>query len=171
MQVYKAYFKIIKKNLIPISVYFVVFVGVSLLISASVMGQTDSAFNPTKSKIAIFNGDSGAPLTQGLVDYLGANTRVVNIDDDTQSIQDALFYGNADYILRIPSGFAQGFMSGEAPRLEKTTAASTPAGVSLDIMVEKYLNIANFYLDNLPGVSQRESAANVANDLLSSAYV
>jgi ABC-2 type transport system permease protein len=94
MQVFNAYYKVIRKHIFAIMVYFAAFIVVSVIISASVVGQTDSVFTPNKTRIAVFNEDSDAVLTEGIVDYLNANARVVQLKDEPESIQDALFYGD-----------------------------------------------------------------------------
>jgi hypothetical protein len=56
--------------LFSIGIYFLVFILLSIILSFTVVDQTTSAFDPSKSKIAVFNEDGDSPLTQGLIGYL-----------------------------------------------------------------------------------------------------
>jgi ABC-2 type transport system permease protein len=171
MQVYRAYFKVIKKHSPILLVYFIAFALTSLIITAVISGQTSSDFTAVKSKIAVFNEDGDAPLSAGLAAYLTENARLVSIQDDPESIRDALFYGDADCILRIPAGFSEEFMRGGASKLQQTTSASTYAGISLHLLIEKYLNIAEFYRENVPGMEAGQIVRNVEHDLRAGADV
>jgi ABC-2 type transport system permease protein len=164
MQVFKVYFQVIRKHLPSIAVYFLAFVITAVIISSTLSGQTESAFSATKSKIAVFN-DDGAALSVGIADFLSENAQVKEVRDDTESIQDALFFGDVDYILRIPSGFSESFMRGEAAPLQKTTAGSQTAAVSIDLLLSQYLRIAGFYRDNVPGIGQAEIVQNMVQDM------
>ena len=170
MQVFKVYFKVIRKHLPTIGVYFIAFAITAGVISASMSGQTASAFSATKSKIAVFN-DDGAALSMGIADFLSENAQVKELHDDTESIQDALFFGDVDYVLRIPAGFSESFMQGNDMPLQKTTAGSQTAAVRIDMLLSQYLRIAGFYRDNVPGIGEAEIVLNTALDMGKSADV
>jgi ABC-2 type transport system permease protein len=166
MQVFKAYFKIIRKRLPSILIYFVIFVGVSMIITSMVGNRGAAAFVQTKTKIAFFNEDGASPLASGLKDYLAANAAFADIGDDRQSIQDALFNGNIEYALRVPAGFTQGFLSDTGgAKLQKTAASGSTGSVTIDLLIDRYLGIAQLYSRNEPGISAGQIAANVQKDL------
>jgi ABC-2 type transport system permease protein len=164
MQVFKAYFQVIRKHLPSLAVYFLAFAITAAVISSTMSGQTASAFSATRSNIAVFN-DDGAALSVGIQDFLSENAQVKEIRDDTESIQDALFFGDVEYVLRIPRGFSESFMNGEELPLQKTTAASQTAAVSIDMLLGQYLRLAGFYRDNLPGIGQDAIVQSVAGDM------
>lgn len=167
MQVFKTYFKIIKKNSMSLIIYFIVFAAVSIMITSAIQNQTNSAFATIKNRIAIFSEEKqDSPVVDGLIQYLSENAQIVNLADGAESIQDALFYNNVDYVLRIPNGFTDSVISGNnSVQLEKTTAASTAAGMSIDLLVNKYLNLTGFYLKNMPGISLSDAVSHVSKDL------
>lgn len=167
MQVFKTYFKIIKKNFISIIIYFVVFAAVSVMITASIQSQTNAAFSATKKRIAIFNEENqDSSIINGLMQYLSENAQIVNLADGAESIQDALFYNNVDYVLRIPNGFTDSLTSGNnSVQLERTTTASSAAGMSIDLLINKCLNLTRFYLKNMPGISVSDAVSHVSKDL------
>jgi ABC-2 type transport system permease protein len=167
MQVFKAYFRIIKRHRLPILIYLIVFVSLSVIISSMMSGLgAPAAFSETKYDIALFNDDAGAALTDGLVQYIGGSAQLVQVGRAAQDVQDALFYGRADGVVTIPQGFAQRFMSGEpGAQVEKIAAAGTPASIYLDFLINRYLNTAALYAKNMPAATQADIAAYVAADL------
>jgi ABC-2 type transport system permease protein len=170
MQVFKAYFKIIKKRSPSILLYFVIFVLVSMLITTMMGNRGTTAFSESKSNIAFFNDDGGSPLTDGLKKYLSNNAVFMDIRDDESSIEDALFGESISYVLRIPAGFTQSFLSGSGGiSLQKTSASASTSSVYMDIMVERYLNMAQLYLKNAPGMTEEQIAENVSRDLANQA--
>lgn len=166
MQVFKAYFKIMLRHKVSLLIYLGIFFVVSVLISSSMKGQTSAQFSQVKANLAIINKDGDTALTKGLIDYLSQNAVIVPVKDNTQDIQDSLFYGNADFILRIPKGFTSDFMSGDKDiSVSKTTTALSAASVNIDIMINKYLNLAELYKDNVPGIKAEVISSNVLHDL------
>jgi ABC-2 type transport system permease protein len=172
MQVFKAYFQVMKKHLMLIMIYLIVFVVLSAIISGIISGQSAPAsFFETKYNIALFNDDGNAPLAQGLKQYIENNAQLVEIGGGEQEIQDALFYGRADCVVTIPQGFAEDFMNGNSPQIENMAAAGMPASVYMDFMVNKYLNMAALYAKSMPGATQADIADYVVADLEKTAAV
>lgn len=172
MPVFNAYFKVIKKNLVSISIYFFVFIGMALMfVNLYGAGQPKAVFSATKTNIAFF-AEEDTPLAGGLKQSLTESANIVLLSDDTESIQDALFHQKIAYVLRIPAGFSDDFISGrdEIP-LQKTSRPMDPGGVSVDMTVGKYLNLSRFYLQNVPGITASEVAENVLRDLSTSVDV
>jgi ABC-2 type transport system permease protein len=171
MQVYKAYFKIIRKRLPSLLIYISIFMLIVVIITQQLSG-IGAAFAESKSKIAVFNEDAGAPISDGLMRYLAANATLVDVGDDEQSVQDALFCGNIAYALRIPEGFSQALAGGGAAvSLEKTEASGSTDAVYANFLVERYLNIAQIYTKNTKGMPAAEIAAHIGDDLESEADV
>ena len=172
MQAFNAYFKIIRKRAASLLIYFVVFVGVAILVtSAFTSSAPNSYFLPTKPNITVFNEDGNSPLVQGLKDYLGQNATLVDLPDEKQEIEDALFYGRIAYVLRIPSGFTQSFFDGGGVTVENTAASGSTSGVFMDLLVNKYLDTAALYAKNIPGATEAQIADNTQKDLALSVAV
>lgn len=172
MPVFNAYFKVIKKNFASILIYFVVFMTMAVVfLSVGGSSQAPAAFSSTKTNIALF-AEEDSPLISGLKESLSKGTNIVPISDTTESIQDALFFSKIDYVLRIPAGFTEDFLSGsDALTLQKTARPMNPGSISVDLLVDKYLNLSRLYLQNAPGTTPSEVAANVLRDLNVSADV
>jgi hypothetical protein len=166
MPVFNAYFKVIKKNLASILIYFFVFMALALMfLNLFGAGRPNALFSATKTNMVFFSGED-SPLVSGLKQSLEKTANIVPMDDDAESIQDALFHNKIAYVLRVPAGFTEDFISrrDEIP-LKKTSRPMDPGAVSVDLMVDKYLNIARLYLQNVPGIKAQEVADNVLGDL------
>jgi ABC-2 type transport system permease protein len=171
MQVFKAYFKIMRSHKISILIYFSLFLFIAVLVSSAVGGGA-AAFAETKSNVAVVNMDKGAALSDGLEAYIRENANVVAVSSDGQGVQDALFSGNVSYVLRIPAGFARSFLGGSAAEsLQRTAASGTTSGVYMDFLVNRYLNMASLYAKNAPGMDAAEIVKGVNTDLANRADV
>jgi ABC-2 type transport system permease protein len=170
MSVCKAYKKVIIKNLPSLLIYFLAFFLVAIIFVSSGGTKTTAVFSATKSRVAVFSEEQSA-LTDGLKSYLSSNAQVVAIEDDTQKIQDALFFGQLDSVLRIPAGFTESLLGGGGVSLKETAGASSTSGVAVNLLVNKYLSLAAMYAKNVPGISQEEIVKDVARDLQASADV
>ncbi|NLB42553.1 MAG: ABC transporter permease [Clostridiales bacterium] len=164
MQVYKAVFKIIEKNLSQIMIYIVVFVTVALGLSTVGTNPTDMDFTESKVSIAFINYDGNA-LSEGLKDYLSHSANMIDIPDEPDKLQDALFFREIEYIVRVPKRFSDNMMKGEAVQIEKTAVSGTISEVYLDNIINKYVNTAKTYAVNMEGLSDAQLVQFVENDL------
>ncbi len=172
MQVFKAYFKIIKKHIMEMIMYFMIFVTVAMIITNALGNQTAGTFTETKTSIALFNDDEDTVLVSGLKKYLSESAGIVDIKDDNDSIQDALFFEKIKCVLRVPKGFTERFMSGSGETAIQSTFGRVSAGtVNVELLVNKYLGTASLYAKNIPGISQNDIVKNVERDLTQSAVV
>jgi ABC-2 type transport system permease protein len=172
MQVFSAYFKVVWKRKASLLIYLIVFIGVSMIITGELKQHSGSSFAETKSNVAILNHDGDSELVRGLCDNLTAKADIVTIPDNSEGIQDALFYGNVDYVLVIPEGFADSFLKGDGTvSLQRTAGAQSTSGISSDLLVNRYLNLAELYLANSKNISEHELVQNVSRDLSNSVSV
>ncbi len=171
MQVYKAYFKIMKQNLPAISIYVGIFLLITVMLTYFYSEKISSGFIQSKSNIAFINDDQGT-LTEGLRDYLNQNANIVNIPNNQESLQDALFFGKIECIIKVPTGFSQSFLSGKKDvQIEKTTVQNSVSSVHLDFLINRYLSTVNLYAENLPGISNSGLIGYVKNDVDQSSKV
>lgn len=166
MSVFKAYFKIIRRNMGMLLMYLGIFVAVSMIITGELRGRAITDFAQARVDIAVLNEDGNEALAGGLAAYIGENATLVKVDDSSQAVQDALFYGNINYALRIPAGFSKAFMQGDGSvSLQKVASSGLDTGVSADFMVERYLRLAQLHAAGQPGATQQEIAEAVAKDI------
>ena len=165
MQVFKAYFKIIKKNLPMLILYLVIFLSVAIGITASNRTLEMTSFSTAKSDLALINDDKGSDLSKGLVTYIEQNANLVDVGEDTEKLKDALFYEKIDYILRIPEGFSQAFMAGNDVQLEQTKGIDQTAGIQLEMLLNRFLNTASLYARHGNNLTQAEVIEKTIKDL------
>jgi len=165
MIIFKTYFKIIKKLSLPLSIYIVVFLALS--IAFSYIGNSNNAdtFTQSKTRVAFINEGETSVLIQGLKDYLGGHSTYVDIENRTDKLQDALFFRDAEYILRIPAGFTNNFMTGKAVTVDKTVVSGSVSSIYTDILINKYFNTARLYVNNSKEISQEELVGQIKKDL------
>jgi len=165
MIIFKTYFKIIKKQSLQLSIYVVVFLSLAILFTYLGNDNSIETFTQSKAKVAFINEDSDTVLTQGLKDYLADHSVFVELDNNTEALQDALFFREVEYIAKIPAGFTNEFMSGKPVAIDKTMISGTVSGIYTDILINKYLNSAALYVKNLKNISQEELVKNLKKDL------
>ncbi len=159
MKVFKVYFKIIRSNLPMLSIYIVIFMLFAVILSMYGGGSSTNTFTEVKNRVMIINHDDSTPLTDGIKDYLGEKSIIVPTAKDEYAIKDALFYEDAAYILTIPEGFSEDFLTGEHKlSLGKMAVPNSQAGVQLDMLIEKYLNNFNLYVE-AKGIIPTDEAA------------
>jgi ABC-2 type transporter. len=171
MQVYKAFFKVIKKNRGLLLIYLVVFMVLALLLTNTYNPPQDTDFSKVKVNIAFINDDNDSLLVAGLKIYLSENANLVDLPDEPQKLQDALFFRQVEYILRVPDGFTEAMLSGREVQLEKTIVPDSTSNVYMDLLINKYLNTAQTYTTYMPGLSQAELTQYLDKDLAEQSQV
>ncbi len=165
MTIFKTYFKIIKKQSLSLSIYIVVFL--SLSIAFTYIGNSNNAdtFTQSKTRVAFINEGEPSVLIQGLKDYLRGHSTYVDIENKTDKLQDALFFRDAEYILKIPVDFTKNFMAGKSVTVDKTVVSGSVSSIYTDILINKYLKTARLYVSNSKELSQEELVGQIKKDL------
>ncbi|ERI93705.1 ABC-2 type transporter [Clostridiales bacterium oral taxon 876 str. F0540] len=165
MQVYKAFFKIILKNLNQIMIYIVVFISLAIALANTNSRPVNTNFTDTKVNIAFINNDTDSVFVKGFKDYLGNNVNFVDVPDETQKLQDALFFRQVEYIVRVPKGFTEEMLKGNAVQLEKTIVPKSTSSIYIDSIINKYLNTAKLYTGSMENLSQEQLVNYINKDL------
>ncbi|WZL80926.1 ABC transporter permease [Vallitaleaceae bacterium 9-2] len=145
MPVFKLCMRIIKHNLPALGIYLIIFLGISAIFATNMSKEEDPAFSQSKIPMTIIS-EEDSPLIQGLTEHLSHVAEFVDIDDETEAIQDALYFREVIYILRIPSDFTQNFMQGNFQTMEKTVIEDATNAYYIDLAIEQYLNTARLYV-------------------------
>lgn len=161
MTVFKTFWKVVKKYKGTIILYTVMLVVFGAINMAA--GSNDSQYMDSKPGVFIVNGDEGSPLADNLVAYLEKNCEIADIKGDEESIDDAVFYRDVNYVIYIPDGYGNGVMAGENPALEVKSAGDYRGGLA-EMMVQRYVRIQNVYAANL---ETEEAVAEAVNANLS----
>lgn len=146
MTVFKTFLKVLnryKGMVILYTVMLIVFGGLNMKSN----NQTTD-FIATKPSVLIINNDENVGLTKGLIDYINENSDVKNIENNDDSINDALFYREVNYIIYIPENFRKDILSGKNPEILVKSTGDYQANLA-EMMVEKYVKLANVYIKGL----------------------
>jgi len=171
MQVFRAYFKVMRASAGTIAIYIVIFLGLSAAFSFAEAPREAGGFAQTRTPIAVINRDGDAPLAQGLAGYLADTGRVVPYPDDPEKLQDALFFRNVEYIAIIPAGFSADFLSGRDCAVQKVTVPGSISSRYVDMRIDKYLSTARLRYMYGGDQSQEQLAADIRADLAPEAPV
>jgi len=138
-------------------------------ITQEIKAETD-IFSRNKRDIAFFSAEN-TPLIDGLKHELEKVANFIDLPDETEALQDALFFRNVSYIVRIPEGFTERFMKGEDVRIEKTVVPLSFSSVYIDMSIDNYLNTARLYLNHYGDISQETLVEFLKSDLSAEAAV
>ena len=172
MQVFKAYFKIIRKNLPSMSIYLGIFLFFIYLLTFYMTSGSASDFTANRVRLAIVQEDGDNPLSQDLAEFLAGQSQIIPLEDNAESRQDALFFRQIDYILRIPQGFGRSIQEGKYDvELIKTVVPDSTSAVQTDLLISRYINTAALYIDSVPGLAVPDLLRNLRSDLARQADV
>lgn len=171
MKVFSTCCKVMRRHWAALSIYLVIFLTLSVVMTSFSSQQQTSSFSQTKTKVAVLNRDGEASLAQSLADYVADNTELVELPDEKEALQDALFFQAVDYILTIPQGYSSAFMSDAALSLEVHKIPNSAAGFYTDMLIDRYLNAARIYKTALPNMSTEELSTAIKADLAAQSNV
>lgn len=145
MTVFKTTLKIAKKYKFTILLYamiLVVFTGFNLTTS-----DNSTNFIETKADVLIINNDDSL-LSLDLVNYFDKNANIIDVKNNKQAINDALFYRAVNYIIYIPENFGKQFIDGLDPKIEIKATGDYLASYA-NMQLERYMKVAKIYLNNV----------------------
>lgn len=145
MTVFKTALKIAKKYKFTILLYamiLVVFTGFNLTTS-----DNSTNFIETKADVLIINNDDSL-LSLDLVNYFDKNANIIDVKNNKQAINDALFYRAVNYIIYIPENFGKQFIDGLDPKIEIKATGDYLSSYA-NMQLERYMKVAKIYLNNV----------------------
>ena len=172
MQVFKVALRIFIKHpaYIAIYVFWIAFMGVFIGMNSA--STPDAEFSATRPDIAIIDRDK-SDLSFGLSDFLAQHSSVVDIDDNTVALQDAIAQNRVQYIIIIPEGFDSNFSdasknSTSFPALETVSSYESVAAHMMDSLVDEYLSTAQIYFASTAAASSEEALSYVQDNMAQS---
>ncbi len=146
MTVFKTFLKIVNKykwSIIMYTVILVAFGGFNMQTS-----EQQTSFVASKPDVLIINKDEEIGITKNLVDYIKENSNIIEVKDNDEAINDALFYRDVNYIIYIPENYRQEFLNGENPKIEIKSTGDYKAAFA-EMMLERYIKVANTYRESI----------------------
>lgn len=144
MTVFKAFLKVLNKCKVPIIIYTVILVFFSAFNMQT--SEKSVSFTASKPNILIVNKEKEEGITKSFINYLNKNSNVISIASSEEKIDDALFYRDVSYVIYVPEDFSEEIISGKTPEIKVKNVGDYGASLA-NMMVERYLKIANVYSD------------------------
>ena len=114
MQVFNAFFKILRSKLGIAAIYLVLFIMLSVAMTYS--DSTADMFEQERLSVCVFDED-GTPESRALIDLIGKRNDIIQLENDRDVMIDALYYGRVDYAITIKSGYAGKLSAGDTEGL------------------------------------------------------
>lgn len=160
MTVFKAFLKVLNKCKIPIIIYTVILVFFSAFNMQT--SEKNVSFTASKPNILIVNKAKEEGITKSFINYLNKNSNVINIVGSEEKIDDTLFYRDVSYVIYVPEDFSEEIIAGKSTEIKVKTVGDYGASLA-NMMVERYLKIANVYSDV---VESEEELVSLIDDTL-----
>ncbi len=148
MQVFKLYFKVLRKYIGTIIMYAGIFLGLVVgVIVPQVTKNNNEEYTQKKAKFAVFDNDE-SKLSKAMLAYLDDNHSLKTIEnDETETIQDELYNMNVDCVIRINEGFEEAFLAGDVDDLlEIYEIPNTNGAVLFKQNLNSYLSTVDTYV-------------------------
>ena len=142
MTIFKTYLKLLNKNkflVILYTVILIVFGGMNMKTK-----DNNINFQAVKPDIVIINNDKEVGITKDLINYIKQNSNVVDIENDEDKINDALFYRETNYVIYIPKNYNEEFMKNNNPEIKIKSSGDYQASYA-EMILERYIEVANTY--------------------------
>ena len=161
MTVFKTFLKILNKNKFIIILYtmFLIFFGGFNMQTS----EHNTNFVASKPDIMIVNYDEEKGITKDLIKYIEENSNVVDLKNNEDAINDALFYRDVNYVVYIPKNYNKDFMDGKNPEIEIKSTGDYQSSFT-EMLLSRYIKVANIYQKS---INSEEELINKINETLS----
>lgn len=164
MQAFSVYFKILKKQFVPLLIYASIFVGLTMLISSSIKSDTQDHFVERKVSIMIVNEEGENLFLNEFIQYLQKYVTIVDAEESEELRRDALFFRRVSYILTIPKGFTESLFQGKDVSLLKQIVPDSASSISVDQAIDNYMNTAKTYIKYKDGITYEDLNTYLVNN-------
>lgn len=161
MTVFKTFLKILNKNKFIIILYtmFLIFFGGFNMQTS----ENNTNFVASKPDIMIVNYDEEKGITKDLIKYMEENSNVVDLKNNEDAINDALFYRDVNYVVYIPKNYNKDFMDGKNPEIEIKSTGDYQSSFA-EMLLSRYIKVANIYQKS---INSEEELISKINETLS----
>lgn len=145
MRVFSTCLRILKKNILFLFAYNILFLGIGIVAgkfyAEEYRGDEDGGFRVSGFTYVLISRDGPSAYADGIGEYLGDYGERVEIPDQKEALQDALFYEAADIIVILPEGFSEAVQAGAPARAELSFKPDSAVGYYVQSMVQSYLEL------------------------------
>lgn len=160
MTVFKTYLKVLLSSKFTIILYTIM-----LIVFGTLNMQTNSAgvnFTSAKPDVLIINNDDNIGITRSLINYISNNSNIIEVENEEEKINDALFYRDVNLIMYIPKNFRSDFLQGKNPTIDIKSTDDYPSHLAYNL-ISKYLSTAKSYREYI--TDENEIIKNVEETL------
>ena len=161
MTVFKTFLKILNKNkfiVILYTVFLIAFGGFNMQTS-----ENNTTFVASKPNIMIVNKDEKKGITKDLVKYIEENSKIVNLKNSEDAINDGLFYRDVNYVIYIPKNYNRDFMDGKNPKIDIKSTGDYKSSYA-EMLLSRYIKVANIYKKS---INNKDELISKINETLS----
>lgn len=161
MTIFKTFLKILNKNKFVVILYTIIL----LVFGGFNMQTSDNNMNFIASKpdIAIINYDDNLGITKDLIKYITNNSNIIELNNDEEAINDALFYREVNYIIYIPQNYHFDFMHDKNPQIEIKSTGDYQSSLA-KMLLSRYIEVASIYKKS---ISDEDKLIDKINETLS----
>ncbi len=137
MKVFKTCMLIARRCFGTLISFVIVFICISVFTSQIQGDNMEAAFKGEAVPFTLVNRDEASPLIDGLHEYLLSQAPEIQLEDDEQTLQNALFYAETDYIIIVPEGFSTNWPE---MNVQISTRPDSMQSYFMDALVDSYFN-------------------------------
>lgn len=141
MTVFKTYLRILNRH------KWIIFLMMGILALFGTLnysqGTSENSYTSTVTDIYIENHDDSV-ISRGIEDYMGRVCHVKAVDIGNTTLDDALFYGDIQFIMTIPEQYGQDLLSGGDPQIT-VRWNDEPYGSLTEMLLERYVRAITLY--------------------------
>lgn len=165
MQVFRSFFKVLRKYIGQMILYVGILCGVMIVFINLGNMDPQNLYKDKTIKFAVSDKD-GSEMSRQLVDYLNDTQQLVEgIELNKRGIQDALYNRAVDCVVMIPDGFGDAWENDTADGLlEITTIPGSQASMLFETRLDSYMNMVSLYKSAGDDVKQADLKAREALD-------
>ncbi|MBR3365648.1 ABC transporter permease [Candidatus Saccharibacteria bacterium] len=140
MTTYKAFLKVLRKNIWVIMLYTVILIV--CVIGNSQNSKSMVNFTAAKPNVTIYDNDKSL-LSERMEKYFSERADIVKLDSE-EALNDALYFNGTDYVINIEKGFGEEIARGEKPEMLVKSVGNYAAYLS-ETMLSRFLKIAEAF--------------------------
>lgn len=160
MIVFKTFWNVVKKykgTIILYTIMLIVFGGLNMQAN-----NPSTDFVDSKPDIFIVNRDKEIGLTKNLISYMEENSNIIDIENNEEKINDALFYRDVNYVIYVPENYRDDILKGLNPVIDIKSTGDYHSSLA-EMLLSRYIQIQNIYRNS---VTDEEQLIKVINDNL-----
>ena len=146
MTVFKTFLKILNKNKFVVLLYTIILLVFGVFNMST--SENNTNFIAVKPDVLIINKDEEVGLTKNLIEYIKDNSNIIDIKLEEDSVNDALFYRDVNYIIYIPENYRQMILNGETPEIQIKSTGDYQSSYA-EMLLSRYIKIQNIYLNEI----------------------